>query len=74
MLIRITTTEEAYLMRCMLLLILTLNTVLLSACDNATDRLNQPRTMIIGGVPVHEHDYKLPATSAPTAPQQSMDE
>ncbi len=74
MLNRITTTEEAYIMRCMLLLIFSLSIVLLSACDNATDRLNQPRTMIIGGVPVHEHDYKLPAQSSLNAPHQSVGE
>ncbi len=33
----------------------------LTACDN--DHVNKPRTelrtMIIGGVPVHDHDYRL---------------
>lgn len=35
----------------------------LTACD-MTDPIDQPeeefRTMIIGGVPVHERDYKIP--------------
>ncbi|MCQ5167845.1 hypothetical protein E0H89_02135 [Acinetobacter sp. ANC 3781] len=36
--------------------------LLLTACD-AKDDYNKPktevRTMIIGGMPVHEHDYRL---------------
>ena len=38
--------------------------LLLTACD-AKDDYNKPktevRTMIIGGVPVHDRDYKLPS-------------
>ncbi|ATO19720.1 hypothetical protein BS636_08655 [Acinetobacter sp. LoGeW2-3] len=34
----------------------------LAGCDN--DKMNKPktevRTMIIGGMPVHDHDYHLP--------------
>ncbi|KGT48273.1 NF038215 family lipoprotein [Acinetobacter sp. HR7] len=44
-----------------LLLIIFLSS--LAACDN--DQINRPktaeaRTMIIGGVPVHDRDYRLP--------------
>lgn len=40
--------------------------VCLTGCD-AKDSLNKPkteqRTMIIGGMPVHDHDYKLTAST-----------
>ena len=41
--------------------------VLLTACD-AKDDYNKPktevRTMIIGGMPVHDHDYRLTQLNA----------
>ncbi|MGB8697655.1 NF038215 family lipoprotein [Acinetobacter sp.] len=41
--------------------------LLLTACD-AKDDYNKPktevRTMIIGGMPVHEHDYRLSQLNA----------
>jgi hypothetical protein len=46
----------------MALLIISLSLTGLAACDT-TDHVNKPRTMIIGGVPVHEQDYKLPHPS-----------
>ena len=49
-------------MRSMALLIMSLSLTGLAACDT-TDQTNKPRTMIIGGVPVHDHDYKLPKPS-----------
>lgn len=46
-------------MQRMALLMISLVCMLFAACDT-TDQLNKPRTMIIGGVPVYEQDYKLP--------------
>ena len=41
--------------------------MLLTGCDT-TDSLNKPsektRTMIIGGMPVHDHDYKVMQTES----------
>ncbi len=52
-------TLSAGLSLCMLLL--------MTACD-AKDDYNKPktevRTMIIGGMPVHEHDYRVAQLSA----------
>ncbi|ANF82347.1 hypothetical protein A3K93_09185 [Acinetobacter sp. NCu2D-2] len=46
----------------------------MAACDQK-DSLNQPktqtRTMIIGGVPVHDHDYQLLADNVSTEPKQT---
>lgn len=58
-------------MRRIALLIVSLGVTWLAACDT-TDHMNKPRTMIIGGVPVHDHDYKLLPPSTPT--QQSLAE
>lgn len=50
----------------LILLMVMMSMLILSACDTQ-EHLNKPRTMIIGGVPVYDHDYKLPqATSATT--------
>lgn len=51
--------------------------LLIMGCDTA-ETLNQPRaetrTMIIGGMPVHDHDYKVLQTESawnePSAQQQ----
>lgn len=43
--------------------------VFIAGCD-AKDSLNKPkteaRTMIIGGMPVHDHDYRLNVISTTT--------
>lgn len=53
-------------------LVLALGITQLGACDVKRE-LNQPktqtRTMIIGGVPVHERDYKLPVQSMVLTPE-----
>lgn len=52
------------MMKTLSTLVLVLLLTQLTACD-AKKELNQPRTeartMIIGGVPVHDRDYKLPS-------------
>ena len=48
--------------------------LLLTACD-AKDDYNKPKTevrsMIIGGVPVHDQDYLLPKQEASVRPEQT---
>lgn len=62
-------------------LILTFSVLLLTACD-AKDNIHQPKTqsrsMIIGGMPVHDQDYKLMVeqvhiNSVPAKPLNSID-
>ena len=47
--------------------LLLLISMLLLGCDLQPP--NQPRTMIIGGMPVHEQDYKRPQSQPTTSSQ-----
>ena len=46
-------------MRSMTLLIICISSLFTMACE-AQEHVNKPRTMIIGGMPAHDHDYRLP--------------
>jgi hypothetical protein len=46
-------------MRSMTLLMIFISSLFTMACE-AQEQVNKPRTMIIGGMPAHDHDYRLP--------------
>lgn len=62
-------------MKRIIFLVILIQSGLLAACDPTRD-LNQPKTeetrsMIIGGVPVHEQDYMLPRQEPSVIPEQA---
>ena len=62
-------------MKRIIFLLILIQGALLAACDPTRD-LNQPKTeetrsMIIGGVPVHDQDYLLPKQESSVMPEQT---
>lgn len=62
-------------MKRIIFLLILIQSGLLAACDPTRD-LNQPKTeetrsMIIGGVPVHDQDYLLPKQGSSVMPEQA---
>lgn len=62
-------------MKKIIFLLILIQSGLLAACDPTRD-LNQPKTeetrsMIIGGVPVHDQDYLLPKQESSVMPEQA---